>query len=70
MPWDANEASKDTLIYAKRDISFNTKIQQGDRLVLTLGVQRISKDGAQKLGLQENKELVKFRVLKTQKYSF
>ncbi|MCF6309587.1 MAG: cytochrome c family protein [Sulfurimonas sp.] len=70
MPWDANQALKDTLIYAKRDISFDTSIEQGDRLVLTLGVQRISKDGAKKLGIEDNKELTKFRVLKTEKLSF
>lgn len=70
MPWDANEAKKDTLIYAKRDVSFNTQLKSGDTLVLTLGVQRISKEGAKKLGLESNKELTKFRVLKSQKYNF
>ena len=70
MPWDANEALKDTLIYAKRDVSFSESIQQGDILVLTLGVQRISQTGAKELGLEDNKELIKFRVLKTQKFSF
>lgn len=71
MPWDANEAIKDTLIYAKRDISFNNvSIQQGDTLVLTLGVQRISEKGAKELSLEGNKELTKFRVMKSEKYSF
>ncbi|MCK4737550.1 MAG: hypothetical protein KAT10_03250, partial [Sulfurimonas sp.] len=70
MPWDANEAIKDTLIYAKRDVSFSESIQQGDKLVLTLGVQRISKDGAKKLGIEDNKELTKFRILKSEKLSF
>jgi len=70
MPWDANEAKKDTLIYAKRDVSFSESIQQGDQLVLTLGVQRISKDGAKKLGIEDNKELTKFRTLKSEKLNF
>ncbi|MCF6340436.1 MAG: hypothetical protein L3J10_06785 [Sulfurimonas sp.] len=70
MPWEADEASKDTLIYAKRDVLFSKVIKKGDRLILTLGVQRISKEGAKKLGLEENKELTKFRVLKIEKLDF
>lgn len=66
MPWSANETLKDTLIYAKREVVFNTPLLSGDKLTLTLGVQRISKDGAKKLGLQDNTELTKFRVLKNE----
>ncbi|MCW8894306.1 MAG: cytochrome c family protein [Sulfurimonas sp.] len=70
MPWDANEAIKDTLIYAKRNVVFEQAIKAGDVVTLTLGVQRISDNGAKKLGIEDNKELTKFRVMKTEKYSF
>lgn len=70
MPWEADEASKDTLIYAKRDVLFSKAIKKGDRLVLTLGVQRISKEGVKKLGLEDNEELTKFRILKIEKFDF
>ncbi|MCK9455124.1 multiheme c-type cytochrome [Sulfurimonas sp.] len=70
MPWEANEAIKDTLIYAKREVSFKEALQSGDRLNLTLGVQRISKEGAKKLGLELDKEFTKFRVLKNEVFNF
>lgn len=70
MPWDAKETMKDTLIYAKKEVVFKKSLQKGDKLTLTLGVQRISKDGAKKLGLEDNKELTKFRVLKSEQFSF
>ena len=64
MPWDANEVLKDTLIYAKREVKFKEILQKGDKLTVTLGVRRISKDAAKKLGLENNKEVTKFKVLK------
>lgn len=70
MPWDAKETLKDTLIYAKRELIFNEVLKQGDVLTLTLGVQRISNDGAKKLKLEDNKELTKFRVLKSEQFNF
>lgn len=70
MPWNANMTLKDTLIYAKREIVFNYSIKSGDELRLTLGVQRISEDGAKKLGLEKNKELTKFRTMKIQKFNY
>ncbi len=70
MPWDAKETLKDTLVYAKRDVVFKESLQKNDKLVLTLGVQRISKEGAKKLGLDANQELTKFRVLKSEKFNF
>jgi len=70
MAWNANSTLKDTLIYAKREISFKELLRKGDELKLTLGVKRISQDGLEKLGLQKNKELTKFRIIKTQKFSF
>lgn len=70
MPWEANEAIKDTLIYAKREVSFSETLRSGDKLTLTLGVQRISKEGAKKLGLELDKEFTKFRILKSEIFNF
>jgi len=70
MPWNANMTLKDTLIYAKREVSFSKVLKAGDSLKLTLGVQRISNDGAKKLKLENNKEFTKFRILKTQKFNY
>ena len=70
MPWNANMTIKDTLIYAKKDIMFDTKLQKGDRLKLTLGVRRISLEKAKELGLEENKAVTKVKVLKIQTFSF
>ncbi|PHS58002.1 MAG: hypothetical protein COB17_04700 [Sulfurimonas sp.] len=70
MPWNANMALKDTLVYAKREVVFKEVLLDGDNLKLTLGIKMISKDGLKKLGLKDNNELTKFRVLKTQKFNF
>ena len=70
MPWNADETLKDTLIYAKKDIEYKNSIQAGDKLTITLGVKRISDEAAEKLNLQNNKEVTKLRVLKTQSFEF
>ena len=70
MPWQANGTLKDTLIYAKKNVTFDTKLQKGDTLVLTLGVRLLTPKGAQALGLEDNKEVTKFRILKTEKLLF
>ncbi len=70
MPWDADSAIKDTLIYAKRDVDYSLVIKDGDTLVVSLGVQLISKDGLKKLGLQKKDEFTRFRTIKTQKFHF
>lgn len=70
MPWSANALLKDTLIYAKREVPFSHSLKKGDKLTLTLGVQRITEEGAKKLGLEANKEFTKFRILKSEKFDF
>lgn len=69
-PWEATEVSKDTLVYAKRDVIFNVALQSGDILTLTLGVKRISEEGAKELELKDSSEFTQFRVLKTQNFNF
>jgi len=70
MPWDADSTLKDTLIYAKRDISFNSSLKKGDTLRLILGVKRISKLGIKKLGLKDTKDISTFKILKIQRFNF
>ncbi len=70
MPWLANETLKDTLIYAKKDVTFKSKILTGDKVTLILGVRRISKEAAKKLNLQNNKEVTKLKILKTESFNF
>ena len=70
MPWNANETLKDTLVYAKKEIPFKVPLHKGDLLILQLGVQLITDDGAKALGIQNNLDMTKFRVLKTEKFYF
>ncbi|WP_434579747.1 hypothetical protein MLC52_06900 [Sulfurimonas sp. NW15] len=70
MPFEATNILKDTLIYAKKNIIYNTKLQKGDKIVLTLGFRLISKKAAKELKLQYNKELTKIRILKTESFNF
>lgn len=70
MPWEANGTIKDTLVYAKREIEFKDVLQNGDILELSIGVQLLTPKGAKELNLQDNKEVTKFRVLKTQQFNF
>ena len=70
MPWNATGTLKDTLIYSHKNADFNTTLQAGDVLTLTLGVQLLTDKGAKSLGLEDNKEVSKFRILKTEKLKF
>jgi len=73
MPKDifkANETIRDTLVYAKKDIIYSDKLQSGDRLKVTLSVRRLSKMAAKELNLQDNRDVVKKRILKVQLFSF
>ena len=68
-PFDATEVLKDTLIYAKKNIKYNTKLQKGDRVILTLGYRLITPKMAKELGIQD-KKLSDLKVLKTQSFEF
>ncbi len=70
MPWNATGTLKDTLIYAHKEVMFKKILQKGDTLTLTLGVQLLTPKGAKELGLENDKEVSKFRILKTQKFKF
>jgi len=45
-------------------------LQKEDTLTLKLGVQLLTSKDAKGLALGKNKEVSKFRVLKTQKFTF
>jgi len=70
MPWDADSTLKDTLLYESKKIHFNATLQKGDVLTLTLGMQLLTPKGAKALGLENNKEVNRFRILKTRKFRF
>ena len=70
MPWSATETLKDTLIYAKKEIPYNTPLQKGDTLTLTLGVKLVTEKGAKALELQNDPEMRKLRVLKVRRFQF
>ncbi|UCM99313.1 cytochrome c family protein [Sulfurimonas sp. SWIR-19] len=70
MPFEATNILKDTLIYAKKNILYTTKLQKGDKVILTLGFRLISKKAAKELDLQNDKKLTKIKILKTETFSF
>lgn len=64
MPWLATEVVKDTMLKAneKRVISFDTKLQSGDKLETTLGYKVVNPKAGKKLGL--DKQFSQFIPLK------
>ncbi len=70
MPWNATGTLKDTLLYEEKKIHFNESLQKGDTLTLTLGVQLLTEKGAKALGLEDNEEVKKFRIMKSEKIKF
>jgi len=70
MPFEASKVLKDTLIYANKSVIYTTKLQKGDKVTVTLGFRLISNKAAQELGLQNDTDLSKIRVLKTESFQF
>jgi len=70
MPWQANGTLKDTLIYAKRTVNYAEPLKTGDTVSVRIGVRLLTPDGAKELGLENNREVNKFRVLKSEKFDF
>jgi len=71
MPWVATEVVKNTMIKAeeKRVVSFNEKLQSGDKLEVVLGFYVVNPKALKKLNLENEKELQNFTVLKSQHFS-
>jgi hypothetical protein len=65
---EADTVLKDTLIYAKKRVTFNQPLQKGDMLRVTIGLRLLTPKASKELGLQENKEVNRFRVLKRENF--
>jgi len=70
MPWNANSTLKDTLLYEDKKITFSESLKKGDTLTFTLGVQLLTAKGAKALGLENNAEVKKFRIMKRERFKF
>ncbi|QOP45826.1 multiheme c-type cytochrome [Sulfurimonas paralvinellae] len=70
LPFEATDVLKDTLIYAKKSIEYDTKLQQGDLMTVTLGFRLISEEAAKVLGLKNDKKLTEIKILKTELFQF
>ena len=71
MPWVANEVVKDTMIGAKekRVVKFENKLQSGDQLEVVLGFYVVNPKVLKKLGLDKEKELKEFTILKSENFT-
>jgi len=71
MPWVANEVIKDTMIKAKekRVVKFDDTLQSGDKLELILGYYIVNPKALKKLGLDGEKELHEFTILKSENFT-
>jgi len=70
LPFEADNILKDTLIYAKKDIHYNSKLQKGDRVILSLGFRLINNEVAEELNLENISSFTKVRYLKKASFSF
>ena len=70
MPWNATMILKDNMIKAgeRRVIRFDTILQTKDRVEIQFGYFLVNPKVAEKLKLQDNKEAVKFNILKTKNF--
>jgi hypothetical protein len=67
MPWVATEVLKDTMLKANenRVVHFDTPLHSGDKIEVILGYYVVNPKAVNKLGLENEKELQKFTVLKS-----
>ena len=66
MPWLADSIVSDTQIKGNenRKVAFAYKLQKGDKVEVKMGFYLLSQSASKKLGLDSNKELSKFVLLK------
>ena len=71
MPWLATEVVKNNMIKAneKRVVAFDQTLESGDKVEVVLGFYVVNPKVLKKLNLQDDKELAKFTVLKSQHFS-
>ena len=70
MPWLATEIVKDNMIKGeeKRVIKFDKDVKSGDEIEVILGYFIVNPKAVKKLGLEDEKELSKFQVLKSTEF--
>jgi len=71
MPWLATEVVKNSMIKANetRDITFDTKLESGDSIEVILGYHIVNPKAAKPLGLENEKDLTEFKVLKNKYFT-
>jgi hypothetical protein len=67
MPWLATEVVKDNMIKGneKRVIKFDKTVKKGDEIEVIIGYYIVNPKAIKKLGLENEKELSKFTVLRS-----
>ncbi|MDA3908982.1 MAG: multiheme c-type cytochrome [Sulfurimonas sp.] len=70
MPWLATQVVKDTMIKAneKRVVKFDDVLKSGDKVEVVIGYFIVNPKAVEKLNLQDEKEITKFTVLKSQHF--
>ena len=71
MPWLATEVVKNNMIKANetRTVTFDTKLENGDSVEATLGYHIVNPESAKPLGLENEKELIEFKILKSKYFT-
>lgn len=72
LPWAATTTIKNTMIQAneKRDVEYDFKLQDGDKVNVVLGWYLVNPKAVKKLGLENDKVATKFHEFKKQSFSF
>jgi hypothetical protein len=72
MPWMADEVVKSNTIgpFERKAVWFDTPLQPGDYLTLTLGVYPVNPKAAKKLGLENDREATTFVPFVTERIGF
>ncbi|NPA60361.1 MAG: hypothetical protein GXO30_07890 [Epsilonproteobacteria bacterium] len=72
MPWKATTTVKNTMIKAneKRVVTYNFKLQKGDRVDAVLGWFLVNPKAIKKLNLSDEKVATEFHKFKTQSFTF
>jgi RNase P subunit RPR2 len=70
-PWLATEVVKDNMIKAdeKRVVNFDEILQSGDKLEVVIGYYLVNPKVLKKLNLEDDKEISKFTILKSQYFT-
>ena len=72
MPWKASTTLKDTMIKAneKRVLTYDFKLQKGDKVEVTLGWYLVNPKAVKKLQLTDEKIATEFHIFKKESFRF